>query len=122
MSNPAAHEFSEELISAMEKHMGPEHKSNAVRNLAWASGAIFSVYLFVLGHLTAWAIQTEQTRYRLSDATAAHEQLDRVWDAKFESLKGTLAHQLGLIVDIKDNVKDIKDRLRETERHHAVPK
>lgn len=116
MSNEAAHEFSEELMSSLSRHLDPSKRSNSVRNLAWASGAVLSVYLFVLGHLTAWAIQTEQTRYRAGDAAAAHAQMDRVWDAKFESLKGSMSHQLGLIVDIKEDVKEIRDRLRKAER------
>jgi hypothetical protein len=122
MNTSAAHEFSEELKDSLERHLAPDKRSNSARNLAWAMGAILSVYLFVLGHLTAWAIQTEQTRYRASDAAAAHVQIDRVWDAKFESLRGSLAHQLGLIVDMKSDVKEIRDRLRETEKRHVSQK
>lgn len=121
MSNDSPHEFASALVEVLGEHLDKQAPSSSgVRNLSWAVGLIAGVYLLILGQLTAWAVQTEQTRYRAADANAAHEQLDRVWEAKFASVDTSIAHLTGLLIEVKTDVKDIKDRLRETEKHHAA--
>lgn len=84
-----------------------------IRTMGWAFSFIAGVFLVIQGQLVAWAVETENNRYRRHEAEASHEAMAKIFDARVDAINSAVAHQTGLIVSLKEEVRENRRLLNE---------